>query len=575
MFFSTNARCVKIGSVGSVRARCRLQAVAGCSTDATGGTRRIRAMSERWEATQRPSGRRRVTRRAFLSSAALGGAALAGAPVARAAARSAPPKETAYVPRPNATQYVIAVSRTPINPDGAQSIQAVLGNGQLPGPEIRVREGDLLRVLVENRLPDSPTSIHWHGLLDPAAMDGVPDTSNAPRAPGRMYIYEYPIRQSGTYWYHSHVGFQEQQGFYGAFVIEPAHEPLHTEHDAVVILADWLHRSPEEVFADLRGKKEPMGEMKGGMNPGATGPSGMNAGGAPTGGMNPGATGPTGMNAGGAQPGGMKMKGGADLSDVKYDAFLLNGRAANDPWTLSARPGERVRLRLIDGGASTYFRVGLDGHKLQVTHADGLAVEPVTVDHLLIGMGETYDAVVKITAPGSYTLHAVAMDGSGQALGVLHTPGVAPKPNREMPAFDGRALSYTDLRAIAPTTLPDGPPRTFRLPLQGDMARYVWMIDGQAWPKADPLLIRRGERVQIELPNETNMWHPMHLHGHFFRVLQGAGDRCPLKHTANVPPGETLRIEFTADNPGQWFFHCHNLYHLEAGMAREFQYMTE
>jgi multicopper oxidase len=506
-------------------------------------------MSERWQATQRPSVPRSVTRRAFLSSAALGGAALAGAPVARAASRPAPPKETAYVPRPNATQYVIAVSRTSINPDGTQSVQAILGNGRLPGPEIRVREGDLLRVLVENQLPDSPTSIHWHGLLDPAAMDGVPDISNAPIAQGRMYIYEYPIRQSGTYWYHSHVGFQEQQGFYGAFIIEPAHEPVRAEHDAVVLLGDWLHRSPEEVFAELRAPKASMGEMKG----------------EPKGGMNP----------GGAEQGGMKMNAGADLSDVKYDAFLLNGRAANDPWTLSVRPGERIRLRLIDGGASTYFRVGLDGHKLKVTHADGMAVEPVTVDHLLIGMGETYDAVVKVTAPGSYTLHAVAMDGSGQAIGVIHTAGVPPKPNREMPTFTGRALSYTDLRATATTTLPDGPPRTFRLPLQGDMARYVWMIDGQAWPKADPLLIRPGERVQLELVNETGMWHPMHLHGHFFRVLQGAGDRCPLKHTANVPPRETLRIEFTADNPGQWFFHCHNAYHLEAGMAREFQYVTE
>jgi multicopper oxidase len=507
-------------------------------------------MTERRRAAEQASAPRGFTRRAFLGSAALGGAVVAGAPVARAASRPGSSKETvSYVPRPNATQYVIAVSRTSINPDGAQSVPAVLGNGSLPGPEIRVREGDLLRVLVENRLPDSPTSIHWHGLLDPAAMDGVPDVSNAPIAPGRMYIYEYPIRQSGTYWYHSHVGFQEQQGFYGAFVIEPAHEPVHTEHDAVVLLGDWLHRSPEEVFAELRAPKASMGEMKG----------------EPKSGMNP----------GGAEQGGMKMNAGADLSDVKYDAFLLNGRAANDPWTLSVRPGERVRLRLIDGGASTYFRVGLDGHKLQVTHADGLAVEPVTVDHLLIGMGETYDAVVKVTAPGSYTLHAVAMDGSGQAIGVIHTAGVPPKPNREMPTFTGRALSYTDLRATAPTTLPDGPPRTFRLPLQGDMARYVWMIDGQAWPKADPLLIRRGERVQLELVNETGMWHPMHLHGHFFRVLQGAGDRCPLKHTANVPPRETLRIEFTADNPGQWFFHCHNAYHLEAGMAREFQYMTE
>jgi FtsP/CotA-like multicopper oxidase with cupredoxin domain len=487
--------------------------------------------------------------------------ALAGVPVADAT-RAAPAQSAGYVPRPNATRYVIGVGRTSINPDGAEAVSAVLGDGRLPGPEIRVREGDLLRVLVENRLPDSPTSIHWHGLLDPAAMDGVPDVSNVPIAPGRMYVYEYPIRQAGTYWYHSHFGFQEQQGCYGAFIIEPVHEPLHTEHDAVVLLGDWLHRSPEEVYAELRGGKQSMGGMK----PGGGQEGGTKPGEAPQGGMNP----------GGAQQGGMKMEAGAaDLSDVKYDAFLINGRGPDDPWTLSARPGERVRLRLIDGGSSTYFRVRLDGHPLEITHADGLAVQPVTVDHLLIGMGETYDAVVKITAPGSYTLHAVAMDGSGQALGVLHTPGAAPQPNRAMPSFDGRALSYADLRAAVSTTLPDGPSRTFRLPLQGDMARYVWMIDGQAWPKADPLLIRRGDRVQLELVNETGMWHPMHLHGHFFRVLQGAGDRCPLKHTANVPPRETLRLEFTADNPGRWFFHCHNAYHLEAGMAREFQYMTE
>ena len=199
--------------------------------------------------------------------------------------------------------------------------------------------------------------------------------------------------------------------------------------------------------------------------------------------------------------------------------------------------------------------------------------EPVTVDHLLIGMGETYDAVVQIAG--------------GEATRCMPSPRTAPGRRWEsctvrrragariarMPGFDGRALSYADLRAPAPTTLPEGPVRTFR-PFQGDMTRYTWMLDGQAWPKADPLLIRRGDRVQVEMANETRMWHPMHLHGHFFRVLRGAADRCPLKHTVNVAPRETLRIEFTADNPGRWFFHCHNAYHLEAGMAREFQYVT-
>ena len=240
---------------------------------------------------------------------------------------------------------------------------------------------------------------------------------------------------------------------------------------------------------------------------------------------------------------------------------------------LSVEPHERLRLRLINGGASTYFRLRLDGVPLRVTHADGLAVQPVDVDQLLMGMGETYDVVVQLPTAGSYTLHAVAMDGSGQALAVLHTPNTTPIANTQLPKFDGRELSYAMLRAAAPTTLPAGEPRKFTLDLGGDMAKYVWTINGQAYPKADPLLIRQGERVELELVNRTMMWHPMHLHGHFFRVLQGGPDeRAPLMHTVNVAPRETVRIEFITDNPGQWFFHCHNLYHLEAGMARVFEY---
>jgi FtsP/CotA-like multicopper oxidase with cupredoxin domain len=524
-------------------------------------------MAKRWRSGDRAAESRGLTRRALLRDVAVGGALLAGGRVARVAAMQSP-ETPAYVPRPNRTQYAIDVGNVSINPDGTQPVAAVLANGTLPGTEIRVREGDQLRIVVGNRLADSPTSIHWHGLLVPAGMDGVPDVSNAPIAPGRTYVYEYPIRQSGTYWYHSHYGFQEQRGCYGAFIIEPAQEPLATDHDAVVLLGDWLHRNPSDVFAALRGQRQstrkPMPMRSGAaMTMRRATPR---AGATPPGG---------GTQMGSAMPtaGAMKM-GSADVSDVKYDAFLLNGRGTADPWSLAVRPGERVRLRIINGAGSTYFRVRCDAHPLQITHADGLAVEPVTVDHLLIGMGEVYDALVTIGGAGSYTLHAVAQDGSGQALAVLHTPDVAPQANRAMPSFDGRALSYADLRAPAATTLPDGPLRQFRLPLGGDMARYVWMIGGQVWPKAEPLLIRRGDRVQLELINQSGMWHPMHLHGHFFRVLQGAGEYCPLKHTVNVAPAETVRIEFTADNPGNWFFHCHNTYHLEAGMARVIEYLA-
>lgn len=481
-----------------------------------------------------------ISRRAVLRAGSAGAAGLAvGAAARRALAGSV--DVAPYVPRADPARFVLRVTGGPLAPDGAQAVPAVTIDGALPGPEIRARRGDVLRIRVENHLTDSPTSIHWHGLLVPAGMDGVPAISNAPIAPQRVYVYEFPLRQSGTYWYHSHWGFQEQVGLFGPLVIE---EPgaAGGGRDPVVMFSDWLHRSPEQVYAALRGEAAGGGKGMAGM-------TGTGKG--------------TGMG-----------MGEADLSDVRYDAFLVNGRDAAHPWTYEAPVGEPVRLRLVNAAGSTSFNVRLDGHPLRITHADGLAVEPLEVDHLLMGMAECYDAVVTLAAPGSYTLHAVAQDGSGQAVGVLHTPDVAPRPNRAMPAFDGRALAYAALRAAAPTTLPDGPTRAFELPLQGDMARYVWMLGGQAYPNADPLLIREGDRVQLTMKNETGMWHPMHLHGHFFRVLQGAGDRCPLKHTVNVAPGETVAIEFSADNPGNWFFHCHNVYHLEAGMARQFQYQV-
>ena len=261
-----------------------------------------------------------------------------------------------------------------------------------------------------------------------------------------------------------------------------------------------------------------------------------------------------------------------DLSDVKYDAFLLNGTAPRAPWTLAAKPGQRIRLRLINGGASTYFNLQVDGHPLRVTHADGEPVRPVEVDRILLGMGETYDATIEVAGSGSFTIHAMAQDGSGQALGVIHTPDVKPQADTRMPPLAARVLSYGQLEALRDTTLPAGVERDFRLVLGGEMKRYVWTLNGETWPDAKPLGIRQGERVRVELVNETMMFHPMHLHGHFFRLLAGQGPRAPLKHTVNVPPAGSARIEFTADNPGSWIFHCHNLYHLEAGMGRVFRY---
>ncbi len=451
-----------------------------------------------------------------------------------------------YVPRPNPTQYVLKIDEADLNPDGQKVVPAIVANGTLPAPEIRVKEGELLRIQVENYLPNEPTSIHWHGILVPAVMDGVPDISTAPIDPARVFIAEYPILQSGTYWYHSHYDLQEQRGLAGAFIIEPRHETVAYDRDYVVLLSDWLYASPAEVFENLR---------KGGTMKGDMGTAG-------------------GMNGMKMPSTGGEMGAKPDLSDVKYDAFLLNGKGNQDPWTCVGKRGDRIRFRIINGGSSTYFRFMIDGHALQITHADGPAVRPVQVDNLLIGMGECYDAIVTVATSGSFTIRGVAQDGSGQAIGVLHTPDAAPKPNLAMPTFGGRQLSYANLIALQPTTLPPGPVREFTLDATGDMAKYIWSISDQIYPNAEPLLIQQGERVRVSMANKTAMWHPFHLHGHFFRLLTSEKEdaRYPLKHTANLAPGGTLRFEFTADNPGKWFFHCHNSYHLEAGMARVFVY---
>jgi FtsP/CotA-like multicopper oxidase with cupredoxin domain len=479
-----------------------------------------------------------------------GGIAIAGLTVARSGFAQEAPTPNApvrpSVPTPGAVTTTLRVDHTTLDPDGAAQVAGITANGTFPGPEIRATEGDLVRIQVENAMADVPTSIHWHGLLLPALMDGVPEISGPALPPRRVSVWEFPIRQSGTYWYHSHYQLQEQRGLFGAFVIAPRNEPGRYDHDAVVMFSDWLHSDPATVVPDLR-KEE-------GAAPAAAPKS------------------DAAMKPGMAMPAAGTTAGAADLSDVKYDAFLLNGRAKNAPWTLAARPGDRVRLRLVNAGSSTYFRVSLDGHALEVTHADGQPVQPFTVDSILMGMAECYDVVVTLSGSGSFTVHGVAQDGSGQAVGVLHTPDAKPVPNLEMPKPGPRSLSYQQLHAPETTTLPDGPVREFRLVLGGDMRRYIWTIDGQAYPDAAPLLIRKGERVRVEMVNETMMWHPMHLHGHFFRLLTPGGPNAPLKHTVNVEPGQSTRIEFTADNPGRWFFHCHNLYHLEAGMARVWEY---
>ncbi len=401
-------------------------------------------------------------------------------------------------------------------------------NGEFPGPEIRIKKGEQVRILMQNSLANEPTLLHWHGLLLPAGMDGVPGVSNQATPSREMFVFEYPIRQSGSYWYHSHQGLQEQIGLFGAYIIEDPDEPNQADRDAVVLISDWLHRDPYKVLKNL---EEPKSENQ-------------------------------------------KKSSEPDLADIDYESYLINGKSNNKPWTMEVETGQSLRLRVTGAGASTYFRISLDEHDMEITHVNGPAVEPVLVDEFLIGPGEGYDARVRIKQSGSYTLHAVTQEGDAQVVGVIHTPGALKKPNLDIPKPGNRPLQLSMLRAIEPTTLPPGPRRDLRVELGGDMQNYIWTMNGQAYPNAEPLVIGAGEQVGIKLVNKTMMWHPMHLHGHFFRTLVGGGERAPLMHTVSVPPRQTINIEFTADNPGSWFFHCHNAYHLEAGMAREIIYQV-
>ncbi len=568
-------------------------------------------------------------------------------------------------------EYDLTIAREQVSVTG-RPVPAMTINNGIPGPTLRFREGDLARIHVRNRM-DVPTSLHWHGLLVPPGMDGVPLVSFPPIAPGATFTYEFPIRQTGTYWYHSHSALQEQSGVYGSIVILPAGAPEKApENDHVVLLSDWTDDDPHAVLRTLRRGSEWFAVEKG---------SGQSILGAAR----------TGM-LGDYFSRELQRMPPMDIADVAYDRFLANGRPEI---TLNGRPGDRVRLRVIDGSATTYFHLEFSGGPMTIVAADGQDVEPVEVLRLLIGVAETYDLLVTLPGEGSYELRATAHDGSGFAsvwigTGALHLAPDLPKPNLyktmgrltlgrlfaftpagsmgmsdrdvrkglfDRPgmmhgmehgghamdhgmqhadgggmtggaghaghAMDGGAADggghaghgayrgadrsarpfgrsfgllandissrgplamdgmddrrpgppYAKLRAAASTALPEGRPvREVRITLDEDMERYVWFLNNRPLSESDAILVRQGEVVRFIMINRTMMHHPMHLHGHFFRVVNGQGDRAPLKHTVDVEPMATTVIEFLADETGDWLFHCHLLYHMKAGMMNVVHY---
>jgi FtsP/CotA-like multicopper oxidase with cupredoxin domain len=581
-------------------------------------------------------------------------------------------------------------------------VHAMTINGGIPGPTLRFKEGDMAVIHVHNSM-EHETSIHWHGMLVPPDMDGVPFLTFPPIKAGSTFTYRFPIRQNGTYWYHSHTHLQEQVGVYGAIVIDPESGREHSrEH--VVVLSDWTNRNPQEVLRSLRRGSEFFSIKK------KTAQSVLGAA-------------KTGTLAEFFQREAMRMPA-MDLSDVAYDAFITNGKPAE---SLHAKPGQTIRLRIINAAGGSYFHMNWAGGPMTIIAADGQKVEPLRMrEPLLIAIAETYDVLVTLPAAGSYEFRSTAQDGSGKTslwigsgekhhakdipkpfvyesmmgfdlkhflaltpqgtmgmsdrkveTGVFDKPGMNMGPmehgggmdhgGSEMKAMDHGSMEmggmkhqhmamegmdheahgamkgnhshmdhgkmesgsdsgtgsmdhgpmagmhpmqgmkhnpprwfdfllrddaarspvlmsdgmpperpfspYEKLRSVKNTSLPDhAPRRVFRLTLDGEMGRYVWMINNRPLSPSDDLFIREGEVVRFIMINRTMMHHPMHLHGHFFRVINGQGNRSPLKHTVNVEPMSTTVIEFMANEPGDWFFHCHILYHMMSGMARVVRY---
>lgn len=430
----------------------------------------------------------------------------------------------------------IRLSAAPSQVDiGGATVSAWCYDGRLPGSAIRVKAGEQIKATLTNGLP-TETTVHWHGIALRNDADGVPHVTQAPISPGAQFVYQFTIPQPGTYWFHPHSGMQLDRGLYAPLIVEDPHEPLSYDDEWIVVLDDWSERDPDAILAELRGGG--MGMMGGGM--------------------------------------GMAMSSllGGDAGDVSYPSFLLNGRATTDPVTYQGKPGTRVRIRFINAGADTAFRVALGGHSMTVTHTDGSPVVPVDTDALLIGMGERYDVLVTLGS-GVFPLLALAEGKGAAAFALVRTAsGAAPQPTVRLPELDRRIVTYSQLRPADAVRLAGrSPDRTIRLDLTGAMMSYDWGFNGKRFDHAravqDAYVVAAGERVRLDLTNTTTMFHPIHLHGHSFAVGSAAG---PRKDTAIVLPGQRLSVFFEADNPGLWMLHCHNVYHAEAGMMTTIAY---
>lgn len=528
---------------------------------------------------------------------------------------------------PRTVRYDLYIADTTVT-FGKKSKRAIAVNGQIPMPTLTFTEGDTAEIYVHNNLNEE-TSLHWHGLFLPNRMDGVPFLTQMPIKPHATYVYRFPIVQHGTHWYHSHSKLQEQIGMYGAFIMNKRKEwDIPT---LPVVLSEWIDMKPEEVHRSLRSATDWFAIKKGATQSYS---EAIKSGHFKT-----------------------KMKNewkrmtAMDVSDVFYDNFLINGKNQNEQPQFKA--GDKVRLRIANGGASDYFWFTYSGGKITVVASDGNDVEPVEVDRLIIAVSETYDVVVTIPDNKSYEFLVTPEDrtksaslwlGSGEKVpakrlgrlkyfegmkmmndmmamnGDLLPMGMemsnqimdmntvmypeitgeeSPKGKSKEDPMQGHdmhnmqkpdnnnmqgmnmggetgdivTLNYTMLKATEKTTFPKAPVKELKFDLTGNMNRYVWSLDNKVVSESDKILIKKGENVRIILFNNSMMRHPMHLHGHDFRLLNGQGEYAPMKNIIDIMPMERDTIEFAANEPGgDWFFHCHILYHMMSGMGKVFSY---
>ncbi|MFE2052054.1 multicopper oxidase family protein [Streptomyces sp. NPDC059459] len=445
---------------------------------------------------------------------------------------------------------------------GGRTVRSWAYDEALPGPLVRASAGEVLDVTLANRLP-ATTTLHSHGIRLRCDMDGVPGLTQPPVRPGTDFRYRFAVDHPGTYLMHSHVGMQSDRALYAPLIVDDPREPLAYDAEWIVVLDDWLDGVEGSTPDEVLGRLGPAGAMVSGhaaMGPARPGP-GAPASTSPSPARR--AAGPSRVLHGSRS----RMLHGV-AGHVDYPHYLVNGRLPDSPSVFRCRPGDRVRLRIINAGAETAFRVALGDHTMTVTHTDGYPVRHKETDALLVGMAERYDVLVT-ARDGVFPLVALAEGKKGQALAVLRTG----KGTRTLPPADARPDQLDGRTVPARRLVPDDsvaledrePDRELRIRITGGMDEYDWGFDHQAYAPERRHPVRAGERLRLTLINATDMWHPMHLHGHTFALagLDAAGAR---KDTAVVLPHRKLVVDLDADNPGLWMLHCHNLYHSESGM---------